>query len=264
MKTYRQFQENVATYVLGKTARNILPKLMVGAGLAGTLFQSKKGDKGDVNITPRNLKNLENAVFRDKKGRKLDGEILKRREQKIKMKGPFADTPNPEELRKAKLTGKSPLTKAEKKNRKLSAQREMIQRRDNELMTKGPGDPVPGAKRAYLKKLLNRLKNNLKPSNGLNENESKNPYLDSKGRDKGGVYGQNPPIPKGFPRDIMDSDNVELKNKYFRRKDVMDYFRNQGNKIKQTFETSEGPITKEYSNPFVNQKASQSKRLPAG
>ena len=98
----------------------------------------------------------------------------------------------------------------------------------------------------------------------INEDESKNPYLDSKGRDKGGVYGQNPPIPKGYPRDIMDSDNVELKNKYFREKDVMNYFRNQGNKIKQTFETSKGPITREYSNPFVNQKASQSKRLPAG
>ena len=44
----------------------------------------------------------------------------------------------------------------------------------------------------------------------------------------------------------------------------MDYFRNQGNKITQTFETPKGPITREYSNPFVNQKASQSKRLPAG
>ena len=98
----------------------------------------------------------------------------------------------------------------------------------------------------------------------INEDESKNPYLDSKGRDKGGVYGQNPPIPKGYPRGIMDSDDVKLKNKYFREKDVMDYFRNQGNKIKQTFETSKGPITKEYSNPFVNQKASQSKRLPPG
>ena len=96
------------------------------------------------------------------------------------------------------------------------------------------------------------------------EDQSKNPYLDSKGRDIGGVYGQNPPIPKGYPRDVMDSDNVELKNKYFREKDVMDYFRNQDNKIKQTFETSKGPITKEYSNPFVNQKASQSRRLPAG
>ena len=179
MKTYRQFQENVATYVLGRTARNILPKLMVGAGLAGTLFQSKKDDKGDINITPRNLKNLENAVFRDKKGRKLDGEILKRREQKRKMRAPFADTPNPEELRKAKLTGK--LTKAEKKNRKISAQRKLIQMRDDELATKGPVDPVPGAKRAYLKKLLNKLKDNLKPSNGLKESRASETTTRTKG-----------------------------------------------------------------------------------
>ena len=170
MKTFKQFQEAVPLIpVVGgvATKKLLLPIGMTVVGALGTYLQSKKGNEGDVNITPRNLKNLENAVFRDKKGRKLDGEILKRREQKIKMKGPFADTPNPEELRKAKLTGKSPLTKAEKKNRKLSAQREMIRRRDDELATKGPVDPVPGAKRAYLEKLLNKLRNKINPSNGL-------------------------------------------------------------------------------------------------
>ena len=85
-------------------SKYVVPALMTGIGAAGTIMQSKKKDK-DVNITPRGLKNLENAVFRGKTGRKLDGEILKRREQKKAMKGPFADTPSAEELRKAKLTG---------------------------------------------------------------------------------------------------------------------------------------------------------------
>ena len=203
MKTYRQFQENVATYVLGKTSRNILPKLMVGAGLAGTYLQSKGKFGKDAPQTRKGLKNIVKNVDKNK----LEPDTASDREELIaksdpnlkkldkidkaqdnlldkirnRGKGPFADTPSAEELRKAKLTGKSPLTKAEKKNRKLSAQREMIQKRDDELMTKGPGDPVPGAKRAYLKKLLNRLKNNLKPSNGLKESRASETTTRTKG-----------------------------------------------------------------------------------
>ena len=103
MKTFSEFQEGVASLAI-KGGSKLIPALMTGIGAAGTIMQSKKKDK-DVNITPRGLKNLENAVFRGKTGRKLDGEILKRREQKKAMKGPFADTPSAEELRKAKLTG---------------------------------------------------------------------------------------------------------------------------------------------------------------
>tara|TARA_B100001989_G_C24454505_1_gene420846 strand:+ start:103 stop:945 length:843 start_codon:yes stop_codon:yes gene_type:complete len=102
MKTFSEFQEGVASLAV-KGGSKLIPALVTGIGAAGTILQSKKKD--DVNITPRGLKNLENAVFRDKKGRKLDAEILKRREQKKAMKGPFADTPSAEELRKAKLTG---------------------------------------------------------------------------------------------------------------------------------------------------------------
>ena len=103
MKTFSEFQEGVASLAI-KGGSKLIPALVTGIGAAGTIMQSKKKDK-DVNITPRGLKNLENAVFRGKTGRKLDGEILKRREQKKAMKGPFADTPSAEELRKAKLTG---------------------------------------------------------------------------------------------------------------------------------------------------------------
>ena len=101
------------------------------------------------------------------------------------------------------------------------------------------------------------------------QEQSKNPYLDSRGRDIGGVYGQNPPIHglksgNKYTNDIMDRKGSKELDQYYREPEVMDYFRNQGNKITQTFETSKGPITREYSNPFVNQKASQSKTLPAG
>ena len=188
MKTFSEFQEGVASLAV-KGGSKLIPALVTGIGAAGTIMQSKKKD--DINITPRNLKNLENAVFRDKKGRKLDGEILKRREQKRRMKGPFADTPSAEELRKAKLTGKlikpkegevtkqkDLVSKAEKeitkpkkgekkkalktlkdflKARKLEGRTMMRIKQDNEIATKGPGDQVPGAKRDYLKKLLKNL-----------------------------------------------------------------------------------------------------------
>ena len=190
MKTFSEFQEGVASLAI-KGGSKLIPALMTGIGAAGTIMKSKKKDK-DVNITPRGLKNLENAVFRDKKGRKLDAEILKRREQKKAMKGPFADTPSAEELRKAKLTGqlikpketeitkqKDLVSKAEKeitkpkkgekkealktikdflKARKIEGRTMMRIKQDAEISKKGPGDQVPGARRDYLKNLLKNLR----------------------------------------------------------------------------------------------------------
>ena len=189
MKTFSEFQEGVASLAV-KGGSKLIPALVTGIGAAGTIMQSKKKDK-DVNITPRGLKNLENAVFRGKTGRKLDGEILKRREQKSKMKGPFADIPSAEELRKAKLTGqlikpketeiakqKELVSKAEKeitkpkkgekkealktlknfkKARKIEGRTMMKIKQDDEIATKGPGDQVPKARRDYLKKLFKNL-----------------------------------------------------------------------------------------------------------
>ena len=161
MKTFNQFQESVATAVMGGS--KLIPALMTGIGAAGMIMKSKKKDNDGINITPRNLKNLENAVFRDKTGRKLDGEILKRREQKNQMKkGPFADTGGFDASKsrtKRQYLGLPPtdkLSKQQKKDRKISAQREMIRKRDDKLSKEGPGDLVPDAKRERLQKLLRR------------------------------------------------------------------------------------------------------------
>ena len=174
----------------------VVPALMTGIGAAGTIMQSKKKDK-DVNITPRGLKNLENAVFRDKTGRKLDGEILKRREQKDKMKGVIK--PKEGEVEKTKKlidvykkTGKKIkpkegevikqrelVSKAEKqitkpksgekkdasktvkdflKARKIEGRTMMKNKEDMEILKKGPGDLVPKARKTYLDKLLKNLR----------------------------------------------------------------------------------------------------------
>ena len=207
MKTFSEFQEGVASLAV-KGGSKLIPALVTGIGAAGTIMQSKKKD--DINITPRNLKNLENAVFRDKKGRKLDGEILKRREQKRRMKGPFADTPSAEELRKAKLTGqlikpketeitkqKDLVSKAEKeitkpkkgekkkalktlkdflKARKIEGRTAMRLKQDDELATKGPGDLVPSARKQYLKQ---KLKDYAEKS-GLQSKRDANKKIDDK------------------------------------------------------------------------------------
>ena len=112
--------------------------------------------------------------------------------KKSSPKGPFADTPSAEELRKAKLTGKlikpkdgdatkqrELISKAEKeitkpkkgekkdaiktvkdflKARKIEGRTAMRLKQDDELATKGPGDQLPGARRDYLKKLLKNLR----------------------------------------------------------------------------------------------------------
>ena len=154
-----------------KAGSKFLPKIpsalkAIGAGAVtgATILQAKKkDDDGDVNITPRNLKNLENAVFRGKIGRKLDGEILKRREQKKQMKkGPFADTGGFDASKsrtKRQYLGLPPssnLSKQQKKDRKITGQAEILRKRDDDLATKGPGDLVPNAKKERLKQLLKK------------------------------------------------------------------------------------------------------------
>ena len=112
--------------------------------------------------------------------------------KKSSPKGPFADTPSAEQLRKAKLTGKlikpkegdatkqrELVSKAEKeitkpkkgekkdaiktvkdflKARKIEGRTAMRLKQDDELATKGPGDQLPGARRDYLKNLLKNLR----------------------------------------------------------------------------------------------------------
>ena len=102
----------------------------------------------------------------------------------------------------------------------------------------------------------------------INQNESKNPYLDSKGRDMGGVYGQNPPIHglasgNKYRNDILDTPG-EKQDQYLQEPEVMKFFKDNDNKIRQT---SDMPSlkTKYYTNKFVNVKASETKgRTPAG
>ena len=193
----RQLKEGaMAIPAAAAVGKYVVPALMTGIGAAGTIMQSKKKDK-DVNITPRGLKNLENAVFRGKTGRKLDAEILKRREQKEKMKGVI--NPKKGEVEKTKKlidvykkTGKKIkpkegevtkqrelVSKAEKqitkpksgekkdasktvkdflKARKIEGKTMMKNKEDMEILKKGPGDLVPKARKTYLDKLLRNLR----------------------------------------------------------------------------------------------------------
>ena len=171
MKTFNEFQEGVASLAI-KGGSKLIPALVTGIGAAGTIMQSKKKDK-DVNITPRGLKNLENAVFRGKTGRKLDGEILKRREQKEKMKGVIKPkegeiTKQRELVSKAEKEVTKPKSGEKKKAkkvvdtfkkvRKIEGKTMMRNKEDMEILKKGPGDLVPKARKTYLDKLLRNLR----------------------------------------------------------------------------------------------------------
>ena len=156
MKTFSQFQEAAFAPVIPAAAGFVtkfgLPAAAAIIGGVGTYMQSKKSSP----------------------------------------KGPFADTPSAEELRKAKLTGKlikpkdgdatkqrELISKAEKeitkpkkgekkdalktvkdflKARKIEGRTAMRLKQDDELATKGPGDQLPGARRDYLKNLLKNLR----------------------------------------------------------------------------------------------------------
>ena len=113
--------EGVAALAV-KGGSKLIPTLMTGIGAAGTIMQSKKS------------------------------------------KGPFADTGGFDASKsrtKRQYLGLPPssdLSKKEKKNRKLKGQKEIIDRRDDKIAKEGPGDLVPGAKRARLKKLLKDFK----------------------------------------------------------------------------------------------------------
>ena len=171
MKTFNEFQEGVASLAI-KGGSKLIPALMTGIGAAGTIMQSKKKDK-DVNITPRGLKNLENAVFRGKTGRKLDAEILKRREQKEKMKGVIKPKEGEvtkqrelvskaeKQITKPKSGEKKDASKTVKdflKARKIEGKTMMKNKEDMEILKKGPGDLVPKARKTYLDKLLRNLR----------------------------------------------------------------------------------------------------------
>ena len=135
-----------------KGGSKLIPALVTGIGAAGTIMQTKKSSP----------------------------------------KGPFADTPSAEELRKAKLTGKlikpkggevtkqrELVSKAEKeitkpkkgekkkasktvkdflKARKIEGRTMMRIKQDADISNKGPGDQLPGARRDYLKNLLKNLR----------------------------------------------------------------------------------------------------------
>ena len=213
--------EGVASLAI-KGGSKLIPALMTGIGAAGTIMQSKKKD--DVNITPRNLKNLENAVFRGKTGRKLDGEILKRREQKEKMKGVIKPkegeiTKQRELVSKAEKEVTKPKSgekqKAKKvvdtfkKVRKIEGKTMMKNKEDMEILKKGPGDLVPKARKTYLDKLLKNLRKEevmAAPTNSTGSsvpgtgddsstvvvNKKKPPMLRRKTYAKGGVKSRKP------------------------------------------------------------------------
>ena len=135
-----------------KGGSKLIPALVTGIGAAGTIMQTKKSSP----------------------------------------KGPFADTPSAEELRKAKLTGKlikpkggevtkqrELVSKAEKeitkpkkgekkkasktvkdflKARKKEGETMYKLKQDAEIADKGPGDLLPAAKKTYLDKLLSNLR----------------------------------------------------------------------------------------------------------
>ena len=122
MKTFKQFQEAVPLIpVVGGVAAKklLLPIGMTAVGALGTYLQSKGG-------------------------------------------GPFSGTGGFDASKsrtKRQYLGLPPtdkLSKQQKKDRKISAQREMIRKRDDKLSKEGPGDLVPDAKRERLQKLLRR------------------------------------------------------------------------------------------------------------
>ena len=67
MKTYKQFQENVASLVLRKGSKFLLPALMTGIGAVGTLYQASKKNGGS---------NFENLRKQQQAGK---GEELKKK-----------------------------------------------------------------------------------------------------------------------------------------------------------------------------------------
>ena len=164
-----------------KGGSKLIPALMTGIGAAGTIMQTKKSSP----------------------------------------KGPFADTPSAEELRKAKLTGKlikpkegevtkqrELVSKAEKeitkpkkgekkkasktvkdflKARKIEGRTMMRIKQDADISNKGPGDQLPDARRDYLNKLLKNLRK---------EEVMAVPTNNASGGNIAGLPPDNPPMKK--------------------------------------------------------------------
>ena len=218
MKSFSEFQEGVASLAI-KGGSKLIPALVTGIGAAGTYLQSKGKFGKDAPQTRKGLKNIVKNVDKNKlepdtasdreeliaKSKPEVKDIVDKQQKKIDQgmdklldkirkrgKGPFADTPSAEELRKAKLTGKlikpkegevtkqrELVSKAEKeitkpkkgekkealktikdflKARKIEGRTMMRIRQDADISKKGPGDQVPGARRDYLKNLLKNLR----------------------------------------------------------------------------------------------------------
>ena len=74
MKTYKQFQENVASLVLRKGSRFLLPALATGIGAAGTLYQATKGN-GESNF--ENLRKQQQAGKGEELKKKAESDAKK-------------------------------------------------------------------------------------------------------------------------------------------------------------------------------------------
>ena len=74
MKTYKQFQENVAALTLRKGSRFLLPALATGIGAAGTLYQATKGN-GESNF--ENLRKQQQAGKGEKLRKKVESDAKK-------------------------------------------------------------------------------------------------------------------------------------------------------------------------------------------
>ena len=70
------------------------------------------------------------------------------------------------------------LTKQQKKDRKIKGQQDIINKRDDQIAREGPGDRVPGARRARLKKLLKDFKDRFQKN--LQDKKLKNKQIDDR------------------------------------------------------------------------------------
>ena len=99
------------------------------------------------------------------------------------------------------------------------------------------------------------------------EDQSKNPFIDKKGKQHVGPYdyGHNPPIHKlqsgnKYANNVLDTPG-KVRDQYLQEPEVMKFFRDNDNKI---WSRSEGPgglsDKKYYTNKFVVSKKGDSNR----
>ena len=119
MKTFNQFQENVAAI---RASSRLIPTLVAGIGAVGTLYQATK----------------KSGPFADTGG--FDASKSRTKRQYLGLP-PSTD-----------------LSKQEKKNRKIKGQQDIINQRDDKIAKEGPGDLVPSARKTRLQKLLSKFK----------------------------------------------------------------------------------------------------------